>query len=381
MIDLTDADAREDAATAVAARFGARRFAMFVRHSDDAAFVAARGFESVPLTADLQRLLGQAAMAGTAGIDDVAAVRVDPLSVVVFTGARSGHIGLDEHDFELLTVLAALFRHELGAETSHRISNRQVRNVLESITDAFFLLDHEWRFAYVNRTGLRMLQREADELVGRNIWAEYPEAIGRRFHIAYREAMENRTTIEFEEYYPPPLDTWYSVRAFPTPDGLSVYFRDIGERRKLEEHVRNVSTPILDIGDRVLLVPLIGMFDTQRAAQLEDRLLEAIRFHRARAAVIDVTGLALIDAQIVRRLNIALRGANLLGCETITVGVTADIARELVRIGGTPADLRTCIDLQTGVELARGLGQQHAVRVRAEPVVPTRPRDGSRPRA
>jgi PAS domain S-box-containing protein len=122
------------------------------------------------------------------------------------------------------------------AEVALQESNSRTRNILESITDAFFALDSEWRFTYVNSEAERVLQRPREELLGENVWEKFPEAVGSTFYREYHKALQEQTTVEFEEYYPP-LETWVGVRAYPSEYGLSVYFRDVTERRQAEERL------------------------------------------------------------------------------------------------------------------------------------------------
>lgn len=149
-------------------------------------------------------------------------------------------------------------------------SFRRAARILESITDAFFALDREWRFTYVNKEAERLLGKSRGELLGRNIWEEYREAVGSAFHREYHRALEEQRTAEFQAFYPP-LDAWYDVRAFPSEDGLSVYFRDVTERRRAEETLRDreaklsallesTTDPIAikDVEGRILLVNRAG---------------------------------------------------------------------------------------------------------------------------
>lgn len=118
-----------------------------------------------------------------------------------------------------------------------REDREQVASVLESITDAFFAVDTQWRFTYLNHEAERLLKRSRDELIGRSLWDEFPEAVGAGFQREYQRAMEERTPVEFEEFYPP-LGVWFDVRAFPSDVGLSVYFRDVTTRKRAEEKLR-----------------------------------------------------------------------------------------------------------------------------------------------
>ncbi len=113
-----------------------------------------------------------------------------------------------------------------------RLETRLTRT-LESISDAFFTLDREWRFTYVNAEAERVLERSREELLGRVVWDEFPAAVDRRFHEAYHRAMEHDVSVRFEEYYPP-LECWFRVHAYPSEEGLAVYFQDVTSRRKAE---------------------------------------------------------------------------------------------------------------------------------------------------
>ena len=110
-------------------------------------------------------------------------------------------------------------------------------NVLENANDAFFALDPDWKFTYLNRQSEHLLRRNRKELVGKNIWDEFPESVGTTFSEQYHKAAAEKISVNFEEYYPP-LDSWFEVRAHPSPHGLSVYFLNINERKRTETILR-----------------------------------------------------------------------------------------------------------------------------------------------
>jgi serine phosphatase RsbU (regulator of sigma subunit) len=122
--------------------------------------------------------------------------------------------------------------------TGPRQADARVARVLESMNAAFFALDREWRFTYVNGEAERVLQRSREDLLGGDIWELFPAAVGSAFEVHYRGAAATGRERVFEAYYPAPLDAWYEVRAWPGPDGLSVYFLDVTERRAAEERAR-----------------------------------------------------------------------------------------------------------------------------------------------
>lgn len=126
----------------------------------------------------------------------------------------------------------------------------QVSTILESITDAFFAVDRGWRFSYVNHEAEALLDRPREQLLGRSLWEEFPQAAGATFEREYRRAMEEQATVQFEDFYPP-LDAWFDVRAYPTADGLSVYFRNITARKRAEQALRESEERFRALGNSI----------------------------------------------------------------------------------------------------------------------------------
>ena len=109
-------------------------------------------------------------------------------------------------------------------------ASERVRATLESITDAHYAVDRDWCLTYVNRRAEELLGRTREQLLGRSLWDEFPQLCDTAFELHYRAAMTHDESVEFEAYYEP-FSEWYEVRAYPVPDGIAVYFRDIGHRR------------------------------------------------------------------------------------------------------------------------------------------------------
>jgi len=108
---------------------------------------------------------------------------------------------------------------------------------LESITDAFYTLDHDWRFTYLNREAERLFKRPRSELLGKVLWDEFGALKGQIGYCEFHRAVRENRTVVFEEYYAP-YQTLSEVRAYPSDEGLTVYFRDVTEARKTEESLR-----------------------------------------------------------------------------------------------------------------------------------------------
>ncbi len=117
---------------------------------------------------------------------------------------------------------------------------QNVAEVLESISDAFFALDRQWRFTYLNGAAEALLSRRREELLGNNIWDEFPQVVGPTFDRESRRAVAEGVTVQFEEFYPP-LGAWFSVRAYPTPTGLAVYFQNANERSLRDEECQRAN--------------------------------------------------------------------------------------------------------------------------------------------
>ena len=136
-------------------------------------------------------------------------------------------------------------------------------DVLESITDAFFTVDREWRFTYINPKAAEVTGRPREELLGKVLWEEFPEAVGTAYHENAMRAVRDRRAIDFEAYYPPPLDLWTEMRIYPTPDGVAVYYQDISARKHAEDALRRseaITSAILDVSlDAVVTIDHRGI--------------------------------------------------------------------------------------------------------------------------
>ena len=122
--------------------------------------------------------------------------------------------------------------------------------------------------------------------------------------------------------------------------------------RQQQEAIRELSTPVLQIRDRLLLLPIIGVVDTQRARFITENLLRAIRANRAKVVVMDVTGVATIDSKVANHLLQTVAAARLMGALVIVTGLTPDVAQSLVTLGIELSKLNTVGDLQGGLEEA-----------------------------
>ncbi len=134
-----------------------------------------------------------------------------------------------------LTVEVTRQNRALAREAEDRREDYlRTERILASITDAFFTLDAEWRFTYVNDSSERIMARKREDLLGKFFWDEFPATVGAVFEREFRRAVEEQVAVSFEEHYAP-LDVWVEVRAYPSPDGLSVFYQDVSARKRVEQ--------------------------------------------------------------------------------------------------------------------------------------------------
>jgi rsbT co-antagonist protein RsbR len=125
--------------------------------------------------------------------------------------------------------------------------------------------------------------------------------------------------------------------------------------RRQQEAIRELSTPVLQLRDRLLMLPIIGMIDTHRARMLTEGLLQAIRANRAKVVVMDVTGVAAVDTKVANHILQTVAAAKLMGATVIVTGLSAEVSQTLVNLGVDLTRLQTIGDLQGGIEEAERL--------------------------
>jgi rsbT co-antagonist protein RsbR len=125
--------------------------------------------------------------------------------------------------------------------------------------------------------------------------------------------------------------------------------------RRQQEAIRELSTPVLQVRERLVILPIIGVLDSQRARQLTEQLLTGIRTHRAKVVVIDITGVPEIDSTVANHLVQTVEASRLMGASVIITGLSSDIALTLVTIGVDLSKMNAVGDLQGGIEQAERL--------------------------
>ncbi len=141
--------------------------------------------------------------------------------------------------------------------------------ILERISDGFLALDTDWRVTYVNEKAAQVFGRPREDLVGKALWEECPEGIGTAFYEASHEAARTGTPLQ-REVFSAPHGRWFECHVYPAPDGLSLFFRDVTERRetrrRLEENEQRYRSLFEQNVDAVFSFDLEGRFLEANAA-------------------------------------------------------------------------------------------------------------------
>ncbi|GAB7017574.1 PAS domain-containing protein [Halostagnicola bangensis] len=124
---------------------------------------------------------------------------------------------------------------------------------VDRVTDAFFALDSGYRFTYINERAQALLKRSRGELIGRVMWDEFPRTIETQFPDGFYRSMDEQIPVSFEVYHTR-LETWFEARAYPSEDGLSVFMRDITERKDRETKLAQNAAVVESIRDGVVVL-------------------------------------------------------------------------------------------------------------------------------
>ena len=149
----------------------------------------------------------------------------------------------------------------------------------------------------------------------------------------------------------------YEPAANRIANTVAVSFVQERERiiRQQQEAIRELSTPVLQVRERLLILPIIGVIDSQRARQLTEQLLRGIRNNRAKVVVVDITGVPTIDSTVANHLVQTVEASRLMGASVIITGLSSEIAQTLVTIGVDLSKMNAIGDLQGGIEEAERL--------------------------
>jgi rsbT co-antagonist protein RsbR len=259
---------------------------------------------------------------------------------------------------------------ELGASMVSRV---YVDSIIESMLDPLIVLDADTSIQAANRAASQLFGYEQSE------WSKLSleqllgdrTIVGRVARVA--KQLEPISSVETTSQTRDGRTIPVALSASPMVDGgnpkVVCVIQDITERKQAEEALRQnmlqaemiraqaaaiaeLSTPLIPITDDVVVMPLIGSLDSRRVHQVLETLLQGVATSRARVAILDITGVPVVDTQVANALIRAAQAVKLLGAQVVLTGIRPEIAQTLTGLGVSLQDLITRSSLQSGITFA-----------------------------
>jgi anti-anti-sigma factor len=267
-------------------------------------------------------------------------------------------------------------------ESSARLAAERttLRTIIDNLPDVMYVKDSEGRFEVANQALAQLLGvASPDALIGKTDFELFPRELATQYDLDDRAIIESGVPLLNKEepvLHADGTTHWVVTTKVPLRDvegrtiGLVGRGQDITERRRAESErqrlqeeliqaqaaaLQELSTPLIPISDTVLVMPLIGRIDARRANQILESLLTGIQAQQADLAIIDITGVNLVDTQVAHALLQAARAVKLLGAQVVLTGLRPEVAQTLVSLGVDLSDIVTRGTLQSGI--AYGLRQ------------------------
>jgi rsbT co-antagonist protein RsbR len=257
-----------------------------------------------------------------------------------------------------------------SASADPQATLEQVLSLVNSAPIVIYLKDTNYRYLFLNHTFAAACGKSSAEMFGQTDDSFMPPDDVKKIRADEEQVLTARTVLAYEEEVTTPEGRrHFATIKLPVYDangaliGVGGYIMDNTERKEREAEqqrliaaqqatLREVSTPLLPIADGVLAMPLIGAIDAERAHQIIESLLHGIATHRAHTAILDVTGIRLVNTEVAGALVQAARVARLVGARVVLTGISPDVARTLVELGSDLSDITTLATLASGIAFA-----------------------------
>lgn len=241
-----------------------------------------------------------------------------------------------------------------------------MRNLIDSSTDAIISTDKKGRIVIFNHGAEKMLGYRAEEVVGRCVVMLYEseekaKEVMRQMYKGGGAVSNFETAIKAKSGELVPV----LISASQLRDkkgeiiGTVGYTKDMRDRMALEAELKEkvrmmmeLSTPVTQVWDGILTLPLIGTIDTSRAKQIMEELLKKIVETQASIVILDITGVPIVDTMVANNLIKTVQAAALIGARCLLVGISPQIAQTLVHLGINLSSIETCATLRSGLQKA-----------------------------
>ncbi|HEX6290184.1 MAG TPA: PAS domain-containing protein [Herpetosiphonaceae bacterium] len=260
------------------------------------------------------------------------------------------------------------------AEAQLRASEQRLQDILDNCPSSIYVKDVQGRYLLANRQFELWFGFDRNTIRGKTDFDLFPLEIAEDWRANDLRVLAERRSEEAEEDAPQPdgLHSYLSLKfplidAFGEPYAVCGITSDItgrkraeAEQQRLQEEIiqlqastlRELSTPLIPITDQVMVMPLIGAIDTQRARQMLDAVLHGVQTSRAERVIVDITGVTVVDSQVAATLIDAGRALRLLGAQMILTGIRPEVAQTLIGLGMDTGDIVTYSTLQSGIATA-----------------------------
>ena len=286
-------------------------------------------------------------------------------------GAAEGTIFMNNACDGIITMLTDFYHRRIEASTAQI---QRFKVMAESVIDGITIADVENQLIYAN-PAFRALTGYDDRVIGMSMRDLFDPATLPVLRSAVQSALDRSGAWRGRVSYRHADGTIFPVQislvalrdsagAF---DGTVVVARDMREEQALEIErerlqdemfriqelaLRELSTPLLAVSDHAVVMPLIGAIDSRRAQQVIETLLEGITTHHADIAILDITGVTVVDTQVANALLRAAQAVRLLGARVVLTGIRPEIAQTLVGLGADLSEVVTRSSLQSGIAYA-----------------------------
>lgn len=267
------------------------------------------------------------------------------------------------------------------AEAALRQTQSLVDSIFANMPGLLFARDAEGRFVFANQTYLDWMNLTAEQMIGQKVQDILPPETSEQLLANDRQVRAENKTFTFQEKVRFPTGTRDILAVkFPLRNhqgeiyavgGISLditsWKQAEAERNQLQEEIiqsqqrslQELSTPIIPVMDGILIMPLIGTIDSERARDITREVLRGISQYQARVVIIDVTGVSLVDSEVAGHLNRTVQAVQLKGARTIITGISDLIAETIVDLGIDWSAYQTLSNLQTGLKVAATQIGQH----------------------
>jgi rsbT co-antagonist protein RsbR len=267
----------------------------------------------------------------------------------------------------LFALFAKDMTEQLRSEQKQHTNTLIINSLMNNFPVVIYMLDINGVFTFSDGRGLKELGLQPGQVVGASIFELYkdlPDIIS-----IYQQALQGQSIRQLAQVGPIWFETWYEPMYETSGEmvgvlgiAFNVTEREAGtaERLALQEQMiesqqatlRELSTPLIPLADGVVALPLVGAIDPMRAQQIMETLLEGISEQQAETAIIDITGVKVVDTQVADALLRAARAAQLLGARVVLTGISAEVAQSLVGLGADLGTVVTRSNLQSGIAYA-----------------------------